>query len=96
MYGVARVVVTARQRDRLNSQQAARWPAERHIMPSGSPASVHAQAQVHTVQMWGRTAPPVLAPAHEASAHETHAGATHETNQCDRQQQPPRVGTLLV
>ena len=48
---IARVAVTARQRDSLSSQQAARRPAERHIMPSGSPASVHAQVQVHTVQM---------------------------------------------
>ena len=35
MYGVARVVVTARQRDRLSSQQAARWPAKRHVKQPG-------------------------------------------------------------
>ena len=35
MYGVARVAVTARQRDCLSSQQAAGWPAERRVMPPG-------------------------------------------------------------
>jgi hypothetical protein len=38
MYGVASVVVTARQRDSL---QAARWPAERHVMPSRPAVTVH-------------------------------------------------------
>eukprot|EP01046_Picozoa_sp_COSAG06_P003214 COSAG06_NODE_122_length_23062_cov_43.568990_5_plen_226_part_00 len=41
MYGVARVVVTARQRDSLSSQQAARRPAERHVMPSRPAVTVH-------------------------------------------------------
>ena len=41
MYGVARVAVTARQRDSLSSQQAARRPAERHVMPSRPAVTVH-------------------------------------------------------
>jgi hypothetical protein len=41
MYGVASVVLTARQRDSLSSQQAARWPAERHVMPSRPAVTVH-------------------------------------------------------
>ena len=35
------MVVTARQRDRLSSQQAARRPAERHVMPSRPAVTVH-------------------------------------------------------
>ena len=41
MYGVARVAVTARQRDSLSRQQAARRPAERHVMPSRPAVTVH-------------------------------------------------------
>ena len=48
MYGVARVVVTARQGDRLSSQQAARWPAKRHVMPSMPAVTVHTGCQRST------------------------------------------------
>ena len=49
MYGVARVAVTARQRDGLSSQQAAWWPAERHVMPSRPAVTVHTGWQRPTI-----------------------------------------------
>jgi hypothetical protein len=49
MYGVARVAVTARQRDSLSSQQAARWPAKRRVMPSRPAVTVHTGWQRPTI-----------------------------------------------
>ena len=49
MYGVARVAVTARQRDSLSSQQGARWPAERRVMPSRPAVTVHTGWQRPTI-----------------------------------------------
>ena len=51
MYGVARVAVTARQRDSLSSQQAAWRPAERHVMPSSPAATVHTGWQRPTIHV---------------------------------------------
>jgi hypothetical protein len=53
MYGVARVAVTARQRDSLSSQQAARRPAERHVIPSRPAVTVHTGWQRPTIHAGG-------------------------------------------
>ena len=65
MYGVARVVVTARQRDSLSSQQAARRPAERHVMPSRPAVTVHGGGRepAETVERTGQSRQQAVAAA---------------------------------